>query len=66
MPNGSENDVDLDEPLWEVKNIAAVIKRSERATFHLLAKGNLPANKVGDRWVTTRRRLLAAILGDAA
>lgn len=57
--------LDPDMPIWEVKNIAQVIGRTERQTYHLLASGKLPANKVGDRYVSTRRRLLAAVLGEA-
>jgi hypothetical protein len=57
---------DLDEPIGGAKNISKVIKRSERQTFHLLQAGLLPANKVGDRYVSTRRKLLAAVLGEAA
>ena len=57
---------DLDEPLWGAKEISKVIKRSERATFHLLQARLLPATKIGDRYVTTRRRLRQAILGGPA
>ena len=57
---------DLDEPIWGAKGISQVIKRSERQTFHLLQTGQLPANKVGDRYVSTKRKLLKAILGEAA
>lgn len=61
-----ETNFDPDEPIWEVRNIAKVIKRSERQTFHLLTTGALPAKKIGDRWVSTRRKLLNAIVGEAA
>jgi hypothetical protein len=59
--NSDDNDL-----LWEVKNIARVIGRTERQTFHLLTSGQLPARKIGDRWVASRRKLLSAILGEAA
>ncbi len=50
---------------WGVDEIAKAIGRTERATFHLLAKGQLPARKVGGRWVASRRKLLSYILGEA-
>lgn len=55
-----------DDIVWEVKNIARVIGRNDRQTFHLLATGQLPAKQIGGRWVASRRKLLAAVLGDAA
>jgi hypothetical protein len=57
------NEIDL---VWEVKNIAKVIGRTERQTFHLLASGQLPARKVGDRWVAERNKLIRFIMGEAA
>lgn len=52
--------------IWEVKNIAKLIGRTERQTFHMLSSGLLPAKKIGDRWVASRKRLLETLLGDAA
>jgi hypothetical protein len=45
--------------LWGAKRISAVIGLSERATFHLLEGGQLPAKKVGNRWAADRAQLLA-------
>lgn len=50
------------EPLdlvWGCKAIAKVIGRTERATFHMLAAGELPARQVGQRYVASRRALEA-------
>ena len=47
--------------IWGASNIARVINLSTRATFHLLESGNLPAKKVGARWVAEREALLAAV-----
>lgn len=55
-----------DDIVWEVGNIARIIGRSERQTFHMLSTGALPAKKVGGRWVASRRKLLETVLGDAA
>lgn len=52
--------------LWEVAAIAAVIGRTERQTFHLLSTGQLPAKKVGGRWVASRTKLISYLIGDAA
>ncbi|WP_234836710.1 Arc family DNA-binding protein [Sinorhizobium meliloti] len=37
--------------LWEVKSISAFIGLSQRQTFHLLSTGEIPAKKVGGKWV---------------
>jgi len=44
--------------LWEVEEIAKLIGRTERQTFHMLKKGELPAKKVGGRWVASRQKLI--------
>lgn len=55
---------ELDAPIWGAKHMGSVINRTERQTFYLLQAGLLPANKVGDQYVSTRRKLLSAVLGD--
>jgi len=57
---------DLDAPVWGAGAIAKEINRTERATFQLLQTKQLPAKKVGAMWVTTRRKLRALIVGEAA
>jgi len=47
------------ELIWGCKAISEEIERSQRATFHLLERGELPAKKVGGRWVAVRRALRA-------
>lgn len=61
MAGADESDL-----VWEAKNIAKVIGRTDRQTFQLLNAGQLPAKKVGDRWVASRRKLLEALTGEAA
>ena len=51
--------LDLDSPVWGVKEIAPIIRRSPRQAYDLLEKGLIPARKVGKTWVTSRRQLLA-------
>lgn len=52
--------------VWGAGAIAEVIGRSARATFHMLEKGELPAKKVGGRWVAERGALLRFFLEAAA
>ena len=52
--------------IWGAAEIAKVIGRSRRSTFHMLDNGELPARKVGGRWVAERGKLIAFFLEDAA
>ncbi|MBT1155756.1 DNA-binding protein [Aminobacter anthyllidis] len=54
------------ELVWGATAIAELIGRSARATFHMLEKGELPAKKVGGRWVAERGALLRFFLEAAA
>ena len=56
MIGAGTSDIDL---IWEVAEIAKLIGRTERQIFHLLATGQLPAKKVGGRWVAKRGQLIA-------
>ncbi len=47
------------ELIWGGEEIAKVIGRTARVTFTLLEKGELPAKKVGNRWVAERSKLVA-------
>lgn len=55
-----------DDLLWGVAAIAAAIGRKQRWTALMLARGELPARKVGQGWVASRRRLLAFLKGEDA
>ncbi|RZS82069.1 hypothetical protein EV217_2882 [Phyllobacterium myrsinacearum] len=52
--------------LWEVDEIAKLIGRTPRQTFHMLKKGELPAKKVGGRWVAERGQLIRFFMASAA
>lgn len=52
--------------LWEVSEIAKLIGRTERQTFHLLSTGQLPAKKVGGRWVAERSKLIRFFMDEDA
>jgi hypothetical protein len=54
-------EADLDRPRWGAPAIAKVINKSTDATEHMLTKGLIDARKVGGRWVSTPRRLLASL-----
>jgi hypothetical protein len=58
---GETAEMDL---VWEVSEIAKIIKRTDRQTFHLLASGQLPARKVGGRWVAERGKLIRFFMGE--
>lgn len=62
----SDDARNLDEPIWGVENFAKIINRTPRQTYHMLYAGQLPAKKIGERWVSTPRKLLNAIIGEAA
>lgn len=59
------NDQKLD-LVWGGEGIAKVIGRTPRITFNLLEKGELPAKKVGGRWVAERSKLIAFFMETAA
>ncbi|WP_246764310.1 helix-turn-helix domain-containing protein [Rhizobium leguminosarum] len=44
--------------VWGVKDIAKIINRNERQTYHLLSAGFIPARKVGAQWVASKSHLL--------
>lgn len=52
--------------VWGAEDIARIIGRSQRVTFHLLTTGAIPAKKVGGRWVAERGKLIAFFMEDAA
>ncbi len=54
------------ELIWGAEEISKLIGRSTRATFHMLDNGELPAKKVGGRWVAERSKLIAFFMETAA
>jgi hypothetical protein len=48
---------DLDKPIWGAESIAKEINRTKEQTYHLLDLGRLDADKIGNLWVSTPRRL---------
>lgn len=54
--------------VWGAEAIGKVIARSPRQVFAMLETGQLPAKKVGGRWVADRQKLAAFFLseGEAA
>ena len=49
--------------VWGAAEIAVIIGKTPRATFHLLEGGKLPAAKLNGRWVTDRATLTAFFRG---
>lgn len=54
--SGKDSAMDL---IWGAEDIAKIIGRSARVTFHMLTTGAIPAKKVGGRWVVERSKLIA-------
>lgn len=54
------------ELIWGAAEIAKVIGRSPRSVFYMLDNNELPARKVGGRWVAERGKLLAFFQETAA
>ncbi|UVC08259.1 DNA-binding protein [Rhizobium sp. TH2] len=52
--------------VWGLEAISKLIGRSVRQTHYMLSTGKLPAKQVGERWVTSRSKLVAFFLEDAA
>ncbi len=53
--------------IWGVAEIAKVISRTERQTYHMIQSGHLPVVKqVGERYVASRSKLVAFFMEDAA
>jgi len=43
--------------VWGAREIALLIGKTTRATFHLLENGQIPARKIGAQWVCSRKVL---------
>src|SRR5687768_11595680 len=54
IPANDNEPLDL---LWGCEAIARAIGRTKRQTFHMLETGQLPAHKIGERWVVSRAAL---------
>jgi hypothetical protein len=55
---------DLDSPIWGAENIGKEVNLSSSKAYWCLEQGYLPGTKIGKRWVSTKRKLRAAINGD--
>ncbi|WP_102960229.1 helix-turn-helix domain-containing protein [Mangrovicella endophytica] len=54
MDEQAEKPLDL---VWGIKSIAKLIGRTERQTYGMCDAGQLPARRVGQRWVAERSAL---------
>jgi len=53
--------------IWGVSNIARLIGRSDRQTYHMIQRGHLPMVKqIGERYVASRQKLIEFFTEDAA
>lgn len=63
MADAEPNELDL---AWGAREIARLIGKTPRATFHLLEQGQIPAKKIGAQWVASRKVLRSLFEGEAA
>lgn len=63
MTKSVNSDLNL---IWGAAAIAKEIGRTPRVVFSMMEKGELPARKVGSRWVIERSKLVAFFKGEAA
>ena len=61
MTNGIQPDLDGD-LLWGIAAIARYIGRSQRQTYYLVARGAVPAKKLGARTIAARKSEIDAVL----
>lgn len=60
----SEDELDL---IWGVEEIGKIIRRNYQQTYHMIRSGRLPMVKqVGERYVASRKKLIAFFVEDAA
>ncbi|MGO4480417.1 MULTISPECIES: hypothetical protein [Rhizobium] len=63
MPTENDSSIGL---IWGTEDIAKLIGRTERQTYHMIKSGHLPMVKqVGERYVASRQKLIAFFLEDA-
>ena len=60
----SDSESPLHDLVWGAEAIAKELNLPKRKAFYHLARGNLPARKVGSSWVASRAQLWAAVLGE--
>jgi len=57
MDSINQDQLDL---IWGTEDIARLIGRTERQTYHMIKSGHLPMVKqVGERYVASRQKLIA-------
>jgi hypothetical protein len=48
---------DMDKPIWGAAVIGAEANLTPRQAFYALERGYLPGTKIGEKWMSTKRRL---------
>jgi hypothetical protein len=48
---------DLDKPIWGAAAIGAEANLTPRQAVYALERGYLPGTKIGEKWMSTKRRL---------
>jgi hypothetical protein len=47
----------MDKPIWGAAAIGAEANLTPRQAFYALERGYLPGTKIGEKWMSTKRRL---------
>lgn len=58
--------IEQSDVIWGAGEIAKAIGTTERATYHMLGLGKIPARKIGARWVASRQKLRQHFEGEAS
>lgn len=51
--------------VWGIREIAEELNLNKRRCHYLLAKGHIPARKIGDRWISSRKALRGLVSFEA-
>jgi hypothetical protein len=52
-----------DDIVWGARAIGEVANVSEKKSFYLLETGKIPAKKIGDQWVGSRKKIRQHLIG---
>ncbi|WGG58225.1 DNA-binding protein [Brucella intermedia] len=66
MLKPSTEDMQTADVIWGTEEIAAFIGQTVNATSYMLRQRQIPARKIGDRWVASRKKLNEFFAGEAA
>lgn len=66
MLKPDRDDTQTADVIWGAEEIASFIGQTVNATSYMLRQRQIPARKIGDRWVASRKKLTEFFNGEAA